>query len=169
MHGKYLKEARERKGFSQEELSWRLGITRSKLSLVETDKRQLKLSELEDAARILDVSIYELLTGVTEENRGITLEKLGMSGKVAEALKQMPQRQRELLEVLITDDFFPRCLELYVDSNTKGHRATVIVASADGTEKHINETISAASVLELHLLYNLRRMFGGDNNEEIEL
>lgn len=58
--GAKLREAREYRGFSQEEVSTHLGIPRSAISLIESGTRKLDALELQKLARLYETSIEDL-------------------------------------------------------------------------------------------------------------
>jgi len=58
--GARLKEAREYRGFSQEEVAKYLGVPRSAISLLENGTRRLEALELTKLAKLYDSSMEEL-------------------------------------------------------------------------------------------------------------
>ena len=60
--GARLKEAREYRGFSQEEVAKCLGISRSAISLIETGARRLDILELKKLAKLYESNIEDLTT-----------------------------------------------------------------------------------------------------------
>ena len=58
--GTRLREAREYRGFSQEEVASHLGISRSAVSLLETGNRRLEALELRKLARLYQCKMEEL-------------------------------------------------------------------------------------------------------------
>ncbi len=61
--GNNIQSKRKQKKFNQEELAYRVGISRNYLSLVETGMREISLSNLVAIADALDTTVTELLTG----------------------------------------------------------------------------------------------------------
>jgi transcriptional regulator with XRE-family HTH domain len=59
--GQRVRHFRQRVGFTLEDLSERVGVTASQLSLVETGKREAKIGLLSEIARALGVEVSELL------------------------------------------------------------------------------------------------------------
>jgi transcriptional regulator with XRE-family HTH domain len=62
--GARLREAREYRGFSQEEVGKYLGVPRSAISLMETGARRVDVIELKKLAKLYQSSV-EALTGAT--------------------------------------------------------------------------------------------------------
>jgi transcriptional regulator with XRE-family HTH domain len=58
--GVRLKEAREYRGFSQEEVAKYLGVPRSAISLIETGDRRLDVLEIRKLTQLYECSIEEL-------------------------------------------------------------------------------------------------------------
>lgn len=56
-----LKELREKKGLTQEELACDAEVSRSTIGMIEVGKRDITLGKLEKLAKALDVEPYELL------------------------------------------------------------------------------------------------------------
>ena len=59
-----IKELREQKGISQEELAHRAGLSRTGMGFVETGKRWPRLDTLMKVAQGLNVTVDELLKGL---------------------------------------------------------------------------------------------------------
>jgi transcriptional regulator with XRE-family HTH domain len=59
-----IKELRDQKGISQEELAHRAGLSRTGMGLVETGKRWPRLDTLMKVAQGLNVTVDELLKGL---------------------------------------------------------------------------------------------------------
>ncbi len=55
-----LREAREYRGFSQEDVAKFLGVPRSAISLIETGDRRLDIIELKKLAKLYECSVKEL-------------------------------------------------------------------------------------------------------------
>ena len=62
--GRRLREAREKKGFSQEELAARAGFDRTYVSLVERGRRNLSILNLFRFAKALDIAPADLVRGL---------------------------------------------------------------------------------------------------------
>ena len=59
--GLRLKELRVKRGYSQEQLADSAGLHRTHISLIERDRRSIRLDTLESLARALQVEPSELL------------------------------------------------------------------------------------------------------------
>lgn len=59
--GQRVRHARQQAGLTLEDLSQQVGVTASQLSLVETGKREAKISLLSSLASALSVEVSELL------------------------------------------------------------------------------------------------------------
>ena len=59
-----IKELRDKKGISQEELAHRAGLSRTGMGFVETGKRWPRLDTLMKVAQGLNVTVDELLKGL---------------------------------------------------------------------------------------------------------
>ncbi len=59
--GQKIKELRENKDLTQEDLSLEIGATNSYMGIVENAHRDLPLSKIYKIARVLEVEPYELL------------------------------------------------------------------------------------------------------------
>jgi len=67
--GARLKEAREYRGFSQEDVAKCLGVSRSAISLIETGTRRLDILELRKLARLYESSIEDLTSEQPAQER----------------------------------------------------------------------------------------------------
>ena len=66
--GKRLKEARKKKGLTQEQLVEKMGVSIAYLSKVETGKIHINLERLSEICGILEVSEGEILNGVSNNS-----------------------------------------------------------------------------------------------------
>ena len=66
--GKRLKEARKKKGLTQEQLVEKLGVSIAYLSKVETGKIHINLERLSQICSLLDVTEGEILNGVSSKS-----------------------------------------------------------------------------------------------------
>lgn len=66
--GKFFREARDQKGFTQKYVAHKLGIHQSNISDWENDVSRPEYEKLIDLARLYEVSLYDLL-GVPESDR----------------------------------------------------------------------------------------------------
>ena len=64
-----IKELRDQKGISQEELAHRAGLSRTGMGFVETGKRWPRLDTLMKVAQGLNVTVDELLRGLHKPSR----------------------------------------------------------------------------------------------------
>jgi len=64
-----IKELRELKGISQEELAHRAGLSRTGMGFLETGKRWPRLDTLMKVAQGLNVTVDELLKGLHKPSR----------------------------------------------------------------------------------------------------
>jgi len=64
-----IKELREQKGISQEELAHRAGLSRTGMGFLETGKRWPRLDTLMKVAQGLNVTVDELLKGLHKPSR----------------------------------------------------------------------------------------------------
>lgn len=67
--GKRLKEARKKKGLTQEQLVEKMGVSIAYLSKVETGKIHINLERLSEICGILDVTEGEILNGVANNSQ----------------------------------------------------------------------------------------------------
>ena len=64
-----IKELRDRKGISQEELAHRAGLSRTGMGFLETGKRWPRLDTLMKVADGLNITVDELLKGLHKPSR----------------------------------------------------------------------------------------------------
>jgi len=64
-----IKELRDQKGISQEELAHRAGLSRTGMGFLETGKRWPRLDTLMKVADGLNITLDELLKGLHKPNR----------------------------------------------------------------------------------------------------
>jgi transcriptional regulator with XRE-family HTH domain len=91
--GARLKDAREYRGFSQEDVAKYLGVSRSAISLIENGARRLDILELKKLATLYETTIEEL----TGEKPGQAAEpdSIKMVARAAAALS--PEDRSEVL------------------------------------------------------------------------
>ncbi len=70
MIGDNIKKIRNKKRVTQEELAKLMGVSRQAICMWETDKRELKVTTLNKLAKVLGVSIKELMGGVKISEKG---------------------------------------------------------------------------------------------------
>ena len=67
--GKRIKEARKKKGLTQEQLVEKMGVSIAYLSKVETGKIHINLERLSQICTFLDVTEGEILNGVSNHSK----------------------------------------------------------------------------------------------------
>ena len=73
--GERIKEARQERGLSQEELAQIINSTKSAISRYESGKRQPRIEQLKSIASALDVDVNWLMNGYTLEQRDQVLKE----------------------------------------------------------------------------------------------
>ncbi|PYT38009.1 MAG: hypothetical protein DMF52_00795 [Acidobacteria bacterium] len=120
MKGTFLKEARERAGWTQVRLAKRLGVTQAYLSLLETGKRHLPSHLVRRLARLLDLPATMLPVMETSASRGrLTNEwfeaQLARLDYPGFAYRKRPGTRLHPAEVLLAglafEDLEPRLVE----------------------------------------------------------
>lgn len=91
--GARLKDAREYRGFSQEDVAKYLGVSRSAISLIESGARRLDVLELKKLATLYECSIEDL-TGA-QPGQPAQPDSIKMVARAAAALS--PEDQSEVL------------------------------------------------------------------------
>ena len=86
--GQRVRHARQQAGLTLEELSARVGVTASHLSLVETGKREAKIGLLSDVASALDVEVSDLLDE-TPPNERARLEREWASAQASPLISSL--------------------------------------------------------------------------------
>lgn len=109
-YGKRLKELREQRGYSQEELAKLLNTSRSRIGMYEQGRRQPDFEMQETIADLFNVTI-DYLFGREEEKIKSELEKLNIpSDEMAMALdfynryKNAPEISKQAIRVLLLKD-----------------------------------------------------------------
>jgi transcriptional regulator with XRE-family HTH domain len=72
---KTLRSLRERKGFSQEYMAGKLGMSRPTYIQIESGERELKVSEARMAAKVFDLSLEDFLAGREWTHPAVILEE----------------------------------------------------------------------------------------------
>ena len=93
--GMRLKEARKKKGYTQEQLVEKMGVSIAYLSKIETGKIHINLERLSQICNILDVTEGEILNGVS-----ITSEKY-LDSEFNSILKKCTPKQQHLAYKII--------------------------------------------------------------------
>lgn len=97
----HIREAREERGLTQEELAKMVGINRVTLSRYETEERSIKVGVLAAIADALDVPIDYLVRGKEKEPSPERRERL--EGAAGDALSTLsPEAKKIALAVLAT-------------------------------------------------------------------
>jgi transcriptional regulator with XRE-family HTH domain len=60
--GKRLRELREERGLTQEQLAFKVGLSREYLSRIEGGRRNVSLNVIERLSEALNIPVHELLT-----------------------------------------------------------------------------------------------------------
>lgn len=66
--GERIREARKKKGWSQEKLSEEIDLATAFLSRVERGRSQINLKRLAQISQVLDISLESLITGVNTKS-----------------------------------------------------------------------------------------------------
>lgn len=73
--GRFISSMRKERGFTQEELGEKLGVTNKTVSRWETGKYMPDIDKLQDLSRLLGVSVNELLQGERIEDTRLFVQK----------------------------------------------------------------------------------------------
>jgi len=102
----FIKELRKERGFSQLEISERLGISRSSCVAFEQGKRELSLKEASELSRIFDVSLEEIQNGkifvpeIIKENKKDNKNKKQIH-KSVDRISNPKEREDKFKQVLL--------------------------------------------------------------------
>ena len=88
--GMRLKEARRKKGLTQEKLVEQIGVSIAYLSKIETGKIHINLERLSQICNILDVSEGEILNGVSSKSNKY------LNSEFSDILKKCNSKQQKL-------------------------------------------------------------------------
>jgi transcriptional regulator with XRE-family HTH domain len=99
--GEKIKKLREAKGWNQDELARKVGVTRVSLSYIENNNRQIKPNELSRFADALEISTDQLLGRIPLDE--INLEKIYPPNKTQETMRiSVPAKNvKKFKEVLL--------------------------------------------------------------------
>ena len=101
--GERIKEARQERGLSQEELAQIINSTKSAISRYESGKRQPRIEQLKSIASALDVDVNWLMNGYTLEQRDqVWKEKVSRRFEEADAWKKGKDRLNVAFDSLNT-------------------------------------------------------------------
>ncbi len=74
--GKRIKQARLKKGFTQEQIAEKLDVSIAFLSRVERGNSHINLRRLDEICNILDVSLGSILEGSSENSRKLFKQRI---------------------------------------------------------------------------------------------
>lgn len=103
--GRRLATIRKARGFSQEELGKALGVTRRVVQYYENETPNPPGELLADLARVLEVSLYELL-GTEEAKPTSTVDGRSLDGKFYRKWQQLQEDQKKAV-MKVVDTFLP--------------------------------------------------------------
>lgn len=101
--GTRIRDIRKSKGLSQEALAEKAGFNSSYIGFIERAERNISLKNLEKIAQALNVSVYQLLTYV-KENDELTEEDLSIKN-ILTLLRTRKAKDTELALKILTDIF----------------------------------------------------------------
>lgn len=101
--GTRIRDIRKSKGLSQEALAEQAGFNSSYIGFIERAERNISLKNLEKIAKALNVSVYQLLTYV-KENDELTEEDSSIKA-ILSLLRTRESKDTELALKILTDIF----------------------------------------------------------------
>ncbi|MGQ3478026.1 helix-turn-helix domain-containing protein [Paenibacillus sp. TY11] len=101
--GTRIRDIRKSKGLSQEALAEKAGFNSSYIGFIERAERNISLKNLEKIAKALNVSVYQLLTYV-KENDELTEEDLSIKN-ILTLLRTREAKDTEMALKILTDIF----------------------------------------------------------------
>jgi transcriptional regulator with XRE-family HTH domain len=101
--GTRIRDIRKSKGLSQEALAEKAGFNSSYIGFIERAERNISLKNLEKIAQALNVSVYQLLTYV-KENDELTEEDLSIKN-ILTLLRTRETKDTEMALKVLTDIF----------------------------------------------------------------
>ncbi|MGW8957501.1 helix-turn-helix domain-containing protein [Paenibacillus sp. NPDC055715] len=101
--GTRIRDIRKSKGLSQEALAEKAGFNSSYIGFIERAERNISLKNLEKIAKSLNVSVYQLLTYVKEDDE-LTEEDSSVKSILA-LLRTRESKDTELALKILTDIF----------------------------------------------------------------
>ncbi|MEE4577654.1 helix-turn-helix transcriptional regulator [Paenibacillus polymyxa] len=101
--GTRIRDIRKSKGLSQEALAEQAGFNSSYIGFIERAERNISLKNLEKIAKALNVSVYQLLTYV-KENDELTEEDSSIKS-ILTLLRTRETKDTELALKILTDIF----------------------------------------------------------------
>ncbi len=187
-YGKFIKEARVKKGFSQADLAIKLGISRPSYIAIEQGKRDLTMGEFDKLSSILNVSFQEVEAGESPNYEKykqmilyfLRLEKSVTKTKLAKLLyfadfssfyynlKSMSGMQyRKIKYGPVADSYFRIVDEMFdsgeiqIDNREDG--AMIISQTRSGAKIHLSEINKE----EEKLIKNIEEKWKGKKTSEI--
>ncbi len=126
--GERVRYLRNKIGLRQKEFAEKSGISRSLLSMIETDKRMPSNTVMKILSTHLEVSEYYLLTGIEDKNH-LAFEELGLSNESISILKKENKREglhykQKAIDLLLS--YSPLLLLIYVYLTTDYHRIETV-------------------------------------------
>ena len=100
--GKRLKDARRKKGLTQEQLVEQLGVSIAYLSKIETGKIHINLERLSQICEILDITEGEILNGVSVKSEKYLNNEFSMLLKTFSPKKQ--KLAYKILQSIVDED-----------------------------------------------------------------
>ena|SRR5580698_10286431 len=97
--GENIRAIRQQKGWSQEEVAHKLGISIPALSKIETAVTDVNLSRLEQIADIYEISISKLFTSDAEELKTEVLNRKYAKMNSAERDAELTNLQRKVISL----------------------------------------------------------------------
>ncbi|WP_025716249.1 helix-turn-helix domain-containing protein [Paenibacillus sp. 1-18] len=101
--GTRIRDIRKSQGLSQEALAEKAGFNSSYIGFIERAERNISLKNLEKIAKALNVSVYQLLTYV-KENDELTEEDLSIKN-ILTLLRTREAKDTEMALKILTDIF----------------------------------------------------------------
>jgi transcriptional regulator with XRE-family HTH domain len=191
-YAEFIKDIRNKRGFSQSEVAAKLGISRPSYISVEKDKRELTLSEAEKLSEVFGVSLKEMESGISSNyekykqmilacmrNSGskdgkITKTKLAKLVYLADFawfyshLESMSGMQyRKIQYGPVPDSYFRAIDELFEDGKIKitlTEDGAMLISQTRNGEK---ATLSEMSKDEEKLIKEISAKWKGKNTKEI--
>lgn len=190
--GNRIKELRETRGISQQELAYVIGVSREKIAKIEAGDREAKAQDIICIANHFGTSTDFLLRGIETENIE-ACKDMGLSNSTVNTLRswQAPQEDErivdptyshclEALEILINQPLgntFLFLLRDYLASDTsevytigeKGFEECLIFLKSRGNKKiHVTSDMLESALLEQQKesLRELKKVLKGEEHEQ---
>jgi DNA-binding XRE family transcriptional regulator/uncharacterized phage-associated protein len=190
-YAKFIREVRERKGFSQSDLALKLGISRPSYIAIEQGKRELTMGEFEKLSSILNVSFEEVENGESpnyEKYKQMILAFLRMSKNITKTklaklvylsdfawfynhLQSMSGMQYRKIKYGPVPDAYFRALDelkeegkIVIDCKNSDGKEMLIISESDSNHK---QTLGNISVNETVLMKNIYKKWKDKKTAEI--